>query len=79
MSGGGEFREGRLTDDQIIMMIDKQLKMHEQFKYKNQRDNDVDNAAAIVITKQVTTPVINTKSSGQLIPVVASPSPMFTC
>ena len=79
MSGGGEFREGRLTDDQIIMMIDKQLKMHEQFKYKNQRDNDVDNVAAIVITKQVTTPVINTKSSGQLIPVVASPSPMFTC
>jgi|TARA_B100001094_G_scaffold262883_1_gene264265 hypothetical protein len=79
MSGGGEFREGRLTDDQIIRMIDKQLKMHEQFKYKNQRDNDIDNVAAIVITKQVTTPVINTKSSGQLIPVVASPSPMFTC
>ena len=78
-SSGGEFREGMLTDDQIDMMIDKQVEMHEKFKYKNQRDNDVENAGAIIITKQVTTPVINTKSSGHIIPVVASPSPMFTC
>ena len=78
---GGEFRSGTLSDSQIFEMTEKRDRMHDQFKYKNQRDNDAEMMmqAPIVITKQVTTPVINTKSSGHLIPVVASPSPMFTC
>ncbi len=80
-SEGGEFRSGTLSDSQIFEMTEKRDAMHDQFKYKNQRDNDAEMMmqAPIVITKQVTTPVINTKSSGHLIPVVASPSPMFTC
>ena len=80
-SQGGEFRSGTLSDSQIFEMTEKRDAMHDQFKYKNQRDNDAEMMmqAPIVITKQVTTPVINTKSSGHLIPVVASPSPMFTC
>ena len=78
---GGEFRSGTLSDSQIFEMTEKRDRMHDQFKYKNQRDNDAEMMmqAPIVITKQVTTPVINTKSSGHIIPVVASPSPMFTC
>ena len=75
MAAGGPV----LTEKQITAMIEKRDAMHDTFKYKNQRDNDSENVGAIVITKQVVTPVINTKSSGQLIPVVASPSPMFTC
>jgi len=80
-SEGGEFRSGTLSDSQIFEMTEKRDAMHDQFKYKNQRDNDAEMMmqAPIVITKQVTTPVINTKSSGHIIPVVASPSPMFTC
>ena len=80
-SEGGEFRSGTLSDSQIFEMTEKRDAMHDQFKYKNQRDNDAEMMmqAPIVFTKQVTTPVINTKSSGHLIPVVASPSPMFTC
>jgi hypothetical protein len=80
-SQGGEFRSGTLSDSQIFEMTEKRDAMHDQFKYKNQRDNDAEMMMQqpIVITKQVTTPVINTKSSGHLIPVVASPSPMFTC
>ena len=80
-SEGGEFRSGTLSDSQIFEMTEKRDRMHDQFKYKNQRDNDAEMMmqAPIVITKQVTTPVINTKSSGHIIPVVASPSPMFTC
>ena len=78
---GGEFRSVTLSDSQIFEMTEKRDRMHDQFKYKNQRDNDAEMMmqAPIVITKQVTTPVINTKSSGHIIPVVASPSPMFTC
>ena len=75
MAAGGPV----LTEKQITAMIEKRDAMHDTFKYKNQRDNDSESVGAIVITKQVVTPVINTKSSGQLIPVVASPSPMFTC